>query len=475
MGAGSLIGGIISGYGRAADERNQRLLQQEIDRRKEIVSFYQGVYDNPRNPREIRTKALQNLFEIRQTPYDKKLAKHLLDISLFIDAAAELREPTPQPSAYIGPDAPKPTPEGLVSSAMGEAAEAGVIPYTPPGQEFAEDPLAGYGAPLEFGPERLQAISAAEAEAETAKELNRLRTLRQATAEGPGFIPQTHTQVIAPPPIIAPAGSYVGPRDMYGYPIIGAGQVVPDPGAAPAPGSIEEQTIRQRQLLTERLMREEGRAPTSEEIYESDIQARVNFINTDEIQRAINQLRLLTLQREGGAVLTRNQFDQAARMQRQFTAESAGYIGARDNWGKVLLASQGGTPQADMAMIFSFMRMLDPDSVVREGEYATAEETRGIAESVRTAYNRAIDGFRLGPEQREGFLAEARRIFITAQAQQDELMNVWIQRVTDMNIPPHFVVFDYSQGVPTIGQGGQLTITGGEQPEDFFDPLPEEQ
>ena len=68
------------------------------------------------------------------------------------------------------------------------------------------------------------------------------------------------------------------------------------------------------------------------------------------------------------------------------------------------------TAAGDISRIYAYMKMLDPGSMVKESEYATAQNSGGIPERVRNAYNKAIDGQRLTPEQRAGFTTEARSI-----------------------------------------------------------------
>jgi hypothetical protein len=64
-------------------------------------------------------------------------------------------------------------------------------------------------------------------------------------------------------------------------------------------------------------------------------------------------------------------------------------------------AAEGGkTGLSDMALVFSFMRVLDPTSVVREGEYERAVKTAGIPAWVWSAYQRAASGKFLHPDQR---------------------------------------------------------------------------
>ncbi len=75
----------------------------------------------------------------------------------------------------------------------------------------------------------------------------------------------------------------------------------------------------------------------------------------------------------------------------------------------------GSRAASQIGTIFSFMKMLDPSSTVREGEYATAQNTAGVSDKIRNSYNKAVDGSFLTDGQINGYvqtanaLAEARR------------------------------------------------------------------
>lgn len=75
------------------------------------------------------------------------------------------------------------------------------------------------------------------------------------------------------------------------------------------------------------------------------------------------------------------------------------------------IASQKPTAQNDMSLVFSFMKMLDPGSVVREGEFASAQNSAGVPDQVRNAYNKAMNGQILNPKQRAEFTNTARTIY----------------------------------------------------------------
>lgn len=65
----------------------------------------------------------------------------------------------------------------------------------------------------------------------------------------------------------------------------------------------------------------------------------------------------------------------------------------------------------DISLIFSFMKTLDPTSVVREGEFATAQNAGGVPETVLNAYNRLLEGGRLSPELKREFASTAASIY----------------------------------------------------------------
>jgi len=85
---------------------------------------------------------------------------------------------------------------------------------------------------------------------------------------------------------------------------------------------------------------------------------------------------------------------------------------------KVEKASRGDTAADDIALIFGYMKILDPGSTVREGEFATAEKAGGVDTQIVNLYNKLRKGTRLTAPQRDEFLDSAG---VTAQAQFDEL------------------------------------------------------
>ena len=74
---------------------------------------------------------------------------------------------------------------------------------------------------------------------------------------------------------------------------------------------------------------------------------------------------------------------------------------------KLVSSLKRQTGVGDMSAIFVYMKMLDPGSVVRESEFAQAQQTSGAVESLIVKMNQIAAGDKLSPDQRSEFLALA--------------------------------------------------------------------
>lgn len=77
------------------------------------------------------------------------------------------------------------------------------------------------------------------------------------------------------------------------------------------------------------------------------------------------------------------------------------------------IKAAGTNPSAagDLALIFNYMKLLDPGSTVREGEFANAQNSASVPQRVRGLYNSITAGQRLSEGQRTDFLDRAESLF----------------------------------------------------------------
>ena len=84
-------------------------------------------------------------------------------------------------------------------------------------------------------------------------------------------------------------------------------------------------------------------------------------------------------------------------------------------FGRIVASAENPSPAGDLALIFNFMKVLDPGSTVREGEFANAQNAGSIDDRVRSLYNQIIAGTRLSEDQRGDFVNRAGRLYGNAE------------------------------------------------------------
>lgn len=102
-------------------------------------------------------------------------------------------------------------------------------------------------------------------------------------------------------------------------------------------------------------------------------------------------------------------------------------------------ASRTDAP-SDVAFIYQYMKMLDPTSVVREGEFAMAQNAAGVPDQVRNMYNKAVSGQRLNPQQRAQMLGTAGRLATQADEQLGGLNDQYAEKAKRRGLDPENII-----------------------------------
>lgn len=163
----------------------------------------------------------------------------------------------------------------------------------------------------------------------------------------------------------------------------------------------------------------------------------------------------------------------------QFNTQAAPFISLGQNYKKIETAAKNPSAAGDISLIFGYMKLLDPASVVREGEFATAQNAGNIPESIYGMYNRAIRGERLAPTIREDFLGQAKNLVRSQQEIYKQTIEPRFDSIVQSaNLNKQNVMFNPFAGidltqtqappsqttkreVPTISQTMQSGVTSG--------------
>ena len=152
-----------------------------------------------------------------------------------------------------------------------------------------------------------------------------------------------------------------------------------------------------------------------------------------KVQQAINQAGLDKEQR-GRVLSLLDDYDQQTKDTRVVLDQSIKI----DFLGKSSLSTNtdaGTRAASQIGLIFSYMKMLDPSSTVREGEYATAQNTVGVPDKIRNIYNKTIDGSFLTDGQVNGYVKTAQGIAEASQRRQKTIIEEFDRRGALFGIP----------------------------------------
>ena len=152
-------------------------------------------------------------------------------------------------------------------------------------------------------------------------------------------------------------------------------------------------------------------AAAKEDLYRKDKKAAAAAAqNMKEQQAAIKRL-----EKEANKIDSTSK--DVAEMEDKLRKEWSGSPVTKDtqviasSYQKIQEVQDNPSPAGDISLIFNYMKMLDPASVVREGEQATAASAAAVPDRIRNAYNLLIEGEKLTPNQRKDFVNKARSTY----------------------------------------------------------------
>jgi len=106
------------------------------------------------------------------------------------------------------------------------------------------------------------------------------------------------------------------------------------------------------------------------------------------------------------------------------------------------------TGAGDIGLVFQFMKILDPGSTVREGEFATASNAAGVPAAVMGQYNKIIGGGTLSDKARREIKSQAEKFYHAAERQHDQTVNSFLQIAKRQKLDDKNVVVDLSPARP---------------------------
>ncbi len=126
-------------------------------------------------------------------------------------------------------------------------------------------------------------------------------------------------------------------------------------------------------------------------------------------------------------------------------------------YGRIVASVKDPSPAGDLSLIFNYMKMLDPGSVVRESEFAAAAAAGSYGDRLKALVGSIKEGTKLAPAQRADFVNRANLLYEQAENLYDQTRNEYITYATDAGLGGEEILPDFKfkgdkLGTPTILQ-----------------------
>ncbi len=126
-------------------------------------------------------------------------------------------------------------------------------------------------------------------------------------------------------------------------------------------------------------------------------------------------------------------------------------------YGRIVASVKDPSPAGDLSLIFNYMKMLDPGSVVRESEFAAAAAAGSYGDRLKALVGSIKEGTKLAPAQRADFVNRANLLYEQAETLYDQTRNEYITYATDAGLGGEEILPDFKfkgdkLGTPTILQ-----------------------
>ncbi|WP_333790691.1 hypothetical protein, partial [Sphingorhabdus sp.] len=145
-------------------------------------------------------------------------------------------------------------------------------------------------------------------------------------------------------------------------------------------------------------------------------------------------------------------------VRKEYSTVAKPYFEVRDSYARVEQSAAKPSPAGDLAMIFNYMKMLDPGSVVREAEFATAAQTGSYGEIIKARVTKVLNGELLTPDQRADFVNQARGLYQRQNEQYSKIQKQYEGVAQRLGIRPENVILDYQ--MPETPKAEALTEGG---------------
>ena len=153
-----------------------------------------------------------------------------------------------------------------------------------------------------------------------------------------------------------------------------------------------------------------------------------------------------TGQMRAGIIPSEKRPEAEGKLRKEYSDQTKSYQDVKAAYSRIT-ASQNNAA-GDLSLIFNYMKMLDPGSTVREGEFASAQNATGVPDRILNKYNNIIAGERLNPDQRKQFIGQAKTLYSQARVQENTVRKGVERIAKGYGLDPQNIFYEAVESTP---------------------------
>lgn len=172
-------------------------------------------------------------------------------------------------------------------------------------------------------------------------------------------------------------------------------------------------------------------------------------------------------------------------LRKEFNDLTSDYRKVGDSFSRIMKSAENPSAAGDLSLIFNYMKMLDPGSVVRESEFANAENARawfdrsGAPTSLRLGYEKAVNGTKLLDEQRNDFIDMSRKLLEAQRVGFENNANAYTDIAKSSGYDPARIVIDpykdlMIQSMARANTENPVPANNGNNQKSWMTPIPQQ-
>lgn len=149
------------------------------------------------------------------------------------------------------------------------------------------------------------------------------------------------------------------------------------------------------------------------------------------------------------SMVGKNQMNQEAVLRKDFYNQNKNFATMQDQYNKIQTIKEtynnpnaGSLGPSDLSLMFTFMKILDPTSVVREGEQASFKNAGSVPDKIRSQYNSLLKGGTISPNLRNEYLKTATQLYEASKSSFETSKKQYEDIATQKGLNPQSIIMN---------------------------------